>query len=110
MNARANTRVSILRGTATDTYGDTVDTLTAARTGVVASLIEVTRRPYLPAEGATRVVRSHVCRLTSGTDVVKTDRILDEADNSVYNILELNASPGSPAHRPDIVLSLSRTN
>jgi hypothetical protein len=109
--ARANTRVTILRGTTTNAHGDTVDgtsAASAALTSLPASLIEVNRRTYLPAEGATRVVRTHVCRLTSGTDVRKDDRIQDAA-GAIYQIVDLNASPGSPAHRPDIVIQLSKT-
>lgn len=111
MIARANTTVTVLRGTSTNGYGDTVDGTTAASadlTGLPASLIEVNRRTYLPAEGGVRVVRTHVCRLTSGTDVRKDDRIQDAA-GAVYQILDLNASPGSPVHRPDIVIQLSKT-
>src|SRR6185503_1159048 len=110
--ARANTRVTILRGTTTNGFGDTVDGTAAASASLAslpASLIEVGRRTYLPAEGATRVVRTHICRLTSGTDVRKDDRIQDEADDAIYQIVDLNANPGSPAHRPDIVIQLSKT-
>lgn len=109
MIARANTRISILRGTVVNNYNDEVDVQTPVRTDIPASLIEVSRRSYLPAEGATRVVRTHTCRVSPGTDVLKGDRIEDQADGSVYQILELNASPGSPAHRPDVVIQLSRT-
>ena len=109
MNARANTRVSILRGTVTNEHGDTVDTQTQVHTGVPASLIETTRRTYLPAEGAHRVIRSVTCRVTHGTDVLKGDRIRDESTNQVYIVEDLNDNPGSPAHLPDVVIALTRT-
>ena len=109
MNARANTRVSILRGSSTNVQGDEVDGTAAVHTGIPASLIEQTRRTYLPAEGAHRVIRSVSCRLTHGTDVLKGDRIRDEMTNVVYIVEELNDNPGSPAHLPDIVIVLSRT-
>ena len=109
MIARANTRVSILRGTATNEHGDVVDTITAVRTDIPASLIEANRRTYLPAEGASRVARTHICRLTAGTDVRKGDRIKDQTTNRIYQILDLNENPGSPAHMPDIVIQLATT-
>lgn len=109
MRARATTTVSILRGVSTNDYGDEVDEPTPLHTRVPASIIEQSRRTYLPAEGATRVVRSVRCRLTAGTDVLKGDRIQDEQTNAVYVVNDLNDSPGSPVHMPDIVLELSRT-
>lgn len=109
MRARATTTVSILRGTSTNGYADEVDEPTPIYTKIPASIIEQNRRTYLPAEGAVRVVRSTRCRLTAGTDVLKSDRILDELTNAVYVINDLNSSPGSPVHMPDIILELSRT-
>jgi len=106
---RVTTTVSILRGTSVNDYGDEVDESTPTHTGIPASLIEQSRRTYLPAEGAYRVIRFTRCRLTAGTDVRKDDRILDERTNRVYVVTELNDDPGSPVHRPDIILDLSRT-
>lgn len=109
MIARANTRISILRGTTTDDYGDEVDTATPVRADIPASLLQLARRTYLPAEGATRVVSDATCRVTAGTDVLKSDRIKDQLTGRIYTITELNVDPGSPAHRPDIVMRLSDT-
>jgi hypothetical protein len=107
--ARANTRVSVLRGTETNDYGDVVDGAAPVLAGIPASLLETSRRTYLPAEGAFRVVRSIVCRLPPRTQVLKGDRIRDERTNVVYVINDLNDNPGSPAHIPDVVVQLSRT-
>lgn len=109
MIARANTKVSILRGTTTNAQGDVVDGTTVVTADIPASLLESSRRTYLPAEGATRVPRTHVLRLTHGTDVRKDDRIKDQTTNRIYQILDLNDNPGSPAHMPDIVIQLGTT-
>lgn len=110
MIARVTTTVAVLRGSTTNSFGDPVDGTTEVLTGIPASMIERSRRTYLPAEGATRVVRSTTCRLTHGTAVLKTDRIKDEQSEAIYNILDMNDDPGSPVHLPDVVLELSRTS
>lgn len=108
MRAAANCTVSILRGTTTDTYGDEVDTLTAVQTGVVAWIFEQNRRVYLPAEAAYRIVRTYAGRVGAEVDIRKDDRVKNEQTNAVYLVTDI-ADSGSAAHRPDIVLQLSRT-
>jgi hypothetical protein len=110
VNARATTVVSVLRGSSTNDYDDEVDEPVPVHTGVPFSLIERTRRTYLPAEGANRVIRSYTGRTTHGTDIRKGDRIRDERTARIYVVTDLNDDPGSPVHRPDMVLELSRTS
>lgn len=111
MIGRANARVSILRGTVTNTYGDVVDSDSTVHRGVKISIIERTRRTYLKAEGASRVIRTLTGRTTAGVDIAKGDRLRDERHpERVYLVVDINEKPGALGGRkPDIVLELSRT-
>lgn len=109
MKGRATGRYSILRGTATNEFADIVDSETPALTGVRAAVIEQNRRVYLPAEGATRVVRSYAGLIGAEVDIRKGDRLRDERTNVTYMVLEIS-EPVNVAHSPDYELVLSRTN
>lgn len=108
VRAAATCRVSILRGTETNGYGDTVDSETAVRSGVPCSLIEQTRRVYLPDEGATRIIRSYAGRVGPETDLRKDDRIRNERNGRTYLVTDLG-DPESAALDPDITFTASRT-
>jgi len=110
VRAVATTTVSILRGTATDGYGDAVDdnTGTPAATGVPASILEQNRRVFLPAEQAFRIVRTYAGRVGPEVDIRKDDRLLDEQTNIVYLVTDLSDPHASVMH-PDYQLQLSRT-
>lgn len=107
MKARANTRVSILRGTSTDGFGDTVDGLTAVTTGVNASLIEQSQTVRRRDEREPRTIRSTRCRLPAGTDIRRGDRIKDESTGVIY-VFDEQVDPGNPVRRTDIRLDLRR--
>lgn len=108
MNGRATTTVSIYRGTTTDTFGDEVDdNSTPAATGVTASLLEQSRRVFVPAENRMTVVRIVTGRLTSGVDVQEADRLKDERTEKVY-LVEAVSAPQSPIGKADIKLDLRR--
>lgn len=108
MKGTANCTISILRATETDGWGDTVDSEVPIYSGVRCSLVEQTRRTYLPAEQATRVIRSYAGRVGAGTDLRKDDRIRDERTGVVYLVLELG-DPLSAVMMPDITFTASRT-
>lgn len=108
MIATATTTVSILRGDETNEYGDVVDSDTAIRTRVPASIHEQNRRVFLPAEQAYRIVRFSTARLPSNVDIRKNDRLRDERTGAVYLVTDL-ADAVSPAFAPDRHVELSRT-
>lgn len=109
MRARATTTVTILRGDTTNSYGDTVsDNTTPIASGVIAAIQEQNRRVYLPAEGATRIIRTYTGKLPPTTNVQKLDRLRDERTNVVYLINELHQAD-NPAISLDISVELSRT-
>ena len=107
MRAAASCKISILRGTETSTYDDEVDSTAVVYSDVPCSIIEQTRRTYLPAENAFRVIRSYACRVGSGTDIRKGDRIRNQRNGRVYIVTDL-AEPESSALQPDISFTASQ--
>lgn len=107
MKARANTRVTILRGTTTDAFGDPVDTLTTVATGVTASIVEQRKTVTNPADGVVRRVRYTTGRLPAGTDIRDGDRIRDEKTNVVYTF-DASSQVENAVRTNDIRLDLRR--
>lgn len=109
MRGSANTKITILRGTETDSYGDTVDSDVAVYTGVVASILSSSRRTYLPAEGAVRVIHSYAGRCGAEVDLRKDDRVRDERTGVVYLVTDLVDGSVIAGMQPDKSFTLSRT-
>lgn len=108
MIARATTRITVLRGTATDDYGDESDAATAVYTGIPAALTEQTRTVTTRESPTPRVIRFTVGRVTAGTDITDQDRLRDERTGQVY-IVEAVSSMNSAAVAADLRLDLRRT-
>jgi hypothetical protein len=106
--AIATTLISVLRGTATDAYGDERDVDTAVATRIPASLTEQTRRVTTRDDPTPRIVRYAVARVKAGTDVTDQDRVRDERTGAIY-IVEAVSSMANPAVTADIRLDLRRT-
>lgn len=106
--AIATTRISILRGTTTDAYGDEQDTDTPIATGIPASLTEQSRRVTTRDDPTPRIVRYAVARVSAGTDVTDQDRVKDERTGAVY-IVDAVSSMANPALTADLRLDLRRT-
>lgn len=108
MQAVANTKVSILRGTTTDAYGDEKDTDTPIATGIPASLVEQSRRVTTRDNPTPRIVRYAVARVPARTDVTDQDRLLDERTGATY-IVDAVSGMANPAIEVDRRLDLRRT-
>jgi hypothetical protein len=108
MQAIATTRVSILRGTTEDAWGDEQDTDTPVYTGIPASLIEQSRRVTTRDDPTPRIVRYAVARVPARTDVTDQDRLLDERTGAKY-IVEAVSGMDNPAIEVDRRLDLRRT-
>ncbi|MBD9700649.1 hypothetical protein IHE56_00790 [Streptomyces sp. ID01-12c] len=108
MQAIATTTLTVLRGTTTDVYGDEQDTDTTVATGVVASLVEQSRRVTTRENPTPRIVRYAVARVPAGTDVRDQDRVRDERTGATY-IVEAPSSMANPAMAVDLRLDLRRT-
>lgn len=107
------TWVTVLRGTATDTFGDQIDLPSEAGgdtlTRIRASLIERTRSITTPSSPTPRVVRYATARLPSGTAVTEDDRIRDEATGRIYAITAVTQSE-AVGFTPDLRLDLTLVN
>jgi hypothetical protein len=108
MQAIATTRISILRGTTTDAYGDEQDTNTPIATGVPASLIEQSRRVTSRDNPTPRIVRYAVARVPARTDITDQDRVLDERTGATY-IVDAVSAMANPAMQVDRRVDLRRT-
>ncbi|MEU1443112.1 hypothetical protein [Streptomyces mirabilis] len=108
MIAAATTTIAVLRGTSTNAWGDETDTDTPVHTGIVASLVEQTRRVTTRDDPTPRIVRYAVGRVTAGTDVTDQDRLRDEKTGATY-IVEAVSSMNSAAVAADLRLDLRRT-
>lgn len=108
MQVIATTKVSILRGTTTDAYGDEQDTDTPIATGIPASLIEQSRRVTTRDNPTPRIVRYAVARVPARTDVTDQDRVLDERTGATY-IVDAVSGMDNPAIEVDRRLDLRRT-
>lgn len=108
MYALANTKVSILRGSGEDIYGDETDATTAVATGIPASLSETAQNVFDPSTGTRRVVRAYRARLPRGTDVDPSDRIKDDTTNDIYTINDVIRQT-QPGFQGDLRLELERT-
>lgn len=108
MQAVATTKVSILRGTTTDAYGDEQDTDTPVHTGIPASLVEQSRRVTTRDDPTPRIVRYAVARVPASTDVTDQDRLLDERTGAKY-IVDAVSAMTNPALAVDRRLDLRRT-
>jgi hypothetical protein len=86
MSFLATTRVTILRGTATDRYGDDVDTDTVVAVDVPASILERPVTGARPAGGRTDTQRTHALRVWKAVDVRQGDRIRDQKTGFIYAV------------------------
>lgn len=81
-----NTTVSILRGETIDEFGDPIDSDDSVNAGVPISIIEYSRRIFLPAEGRETIVRQMMGRVRPGFDIREGDRLRDDRTGEVYLI------------------------
>ncbi|GGW98719.1 hypothetical protein [Streptomyces chartreusis] len=108
MQAIATTKVTILRGTEEDEFGDERDTDTPIATGIPASLVEQTRRVSGRENPTPRTVRYAVARVPAGTDITDNDRVLDERTGDKY-IVDAVSGMANPAIQVDRRVDLRRT-
>lgn len=103
------TTVSILRGTTTNDAGDVLDSNTVVYSGIPASVMERTRNGIDTLTQDPRVYHYTTMRVAAGTDILDTDRILDESTQLMYAVTDV-ARLASPVHTPDIRVDLTRVN
>ena len=107
-----NAYVDLLRGTTTDAYGDTADSMVPVIQGMPAILAETTQSVFDPATQMPRTVRQATCKVPSWAGVLSTDQIRDSLTGNVYAVIDVITPPvltslamGGP---PDTLLTLRR--
>lgn len=100
----ATTTVSLYRGTIKDAYQDTVDDNDIPKwSNVPASIIERSRKVFVPAENRIQTVRYLTVRVRANTDVVAGDRMKDEQTEEFYSVDAVHQVQ-SVGYTADIVL------
>jgi hypothetical protein len=103
----ANCKISVLRGTDTNAWGDTVDNGTVAASGIPAFIVVKSKSIYDGATQSSRVVQRIVGAVGSNVDVRDTDQIHDETNNVTYAV-EAVTQPLAAGLTPDLELVLTR--
>ncbi len=109
MYAIPTTTVSVLRGTTTDGYGDTIDGTTVASSGTPFSLVEKRRTVFLPETGRVQQIVYSTGRGPYDMDVEVGDRIKDEISSLIY-VVENVSRVQSPVNTPDTRVDLRRAS
>lgn len=105
-----NTRVTLLRGTGTDAYGDPTDTDTVFLAHIPATLIETGKNVQDPSTSTPRTIRQVQCALPGFIGVLDTDRIRDELSGNLYMVVGVDTPPTLIGETPDVRLDLKRVS
>lgn len=100
---------TVLRGTTTDDYGDTVDGSTAVLESVPWSVMEQRVQVTTTDDPDPRWVTSYTGRMPAGTALAVGDRIRDDATGQEY-ILDNFTEVRNPFVRMDLRLDLRRVS
>jgi hypothetical protein len=103
----ASCTASILRGTTTDQFGDTVDTGTVIATGIPFLIEETRQREFDPATQQPRIVRGTDGVCQSDVDIKPGDQVRDDTHNILYFVLDVTQKGGA-AWTPDLDVDLQR--
>lgn len=87
MSFLATTKITIKRGTATDRFGDEVDTDTIVDTDVNASILEKPVTGGRPASGRKDTQRGYFLRVWKNVDIQQNDRVVDQKTGRTYVVL-----------------------
>lgn len=107
MYGLANCTVSILRGTSTDQWGDTVDNGSVAASGIPAFIVVRSRQVYDPSTQTPRTVQTIVGAVGSEVSILDSDQIFDETHSVTYAV-ESVTQPLAAGITPDQTLELRR--
>lgn len=107
----ANTTVTVLRGSTTNAFGDTIPSGTAVLEGVPAFIGETGRKVQDPGSPAPRTIREVAGHVPRWAGVLNTDQLRDDRTGDTYQVLSVTDPPslfGSPGEWAQ-VLELKRT-
>ena len=108
----ANTTVTVLRGTTTDAFGDTIDEALPVATSIPVFLAETGKTVQDPSAATPRTIRQVTAQVPGWAGVLNTDRLLDERTQDIYIVLSVTQPPSLFGRRDDWnqVLSLKRVS
>jgi hypothetical protein len=86
-----NTTISIMRGTAESAYGSEIPSTEPLYAGITASIIDAGVSFRSGFEGRSYEVHNITGRVDPSTDVVQGDRVMDERDDKVYEVLAVTS-------------------
>lgn len=109
MYALPTTTVTILRGSTTDDFGDTVAADTVAASGVPFSLLEQRRTVFTAVDNRVQQVLYYTGRAPGDTDIRLQDRVRDETTGSTYYVDSVTRV-GSPVTVNDLRLDLRKAS
>jgi hypothetical protein len=107
MHAIPTTTVTVLRGTSTDGFGDTVSADTVAASGVLFSLLEQRRSVFTAGDNRIQQVRYFTGRAPGDADIRLGDRVRDESTGDTYYV-DTVTLVGSPVQVNDIRCDLRK--
>ena len=89
----ANTKISVLRGTGNDPYGDQIDVMTPFETDVPA-LAGGDRADSVRSCNAGAADRAHrQCYVPPWLDVLNTDQVYDQLTGDTFMVIDIVAQP-----------------
>lgn len=106
MSFLATTTVTVFRGTASDRYGDEIDTDDIVDTKVPASILELPPTGGRPASGRKDTPRRYTLRIGKRVELQQDDRIRDERTGLTYYVTTLgpeSARVGLGSTRADLL-------
>jgi hypothetical protein len=101
-----NRRVTIMRGTDANAYGDESDVGVPIYTGVPAALAETSQTAFDSASERQQIIRTVTCTVPNWADVLTTDTLRDETTGLYYMIESIEAQPGIGYYPPPKILTL----
>lgn len=103
----ANTRLTIMRGTAANAYGDLTDVGSPIYTGIPAAINESAQTVFDAATQRKQTIRTSTCVVPGWVDVLDTDTLLDEGSGNYYMIESSERQPTGPTGiTPNLILTL----
>lgn len=107
MYGLANCSISIMRGTSTDQWGDTIDSGNIVNQHVPAFIVVRSKQVYDPSTQSPRTVQTIVGAVGSAVDIRDTDQVFDETHSVTYSV-ESVTQPLASGITPDQTLELRR--
>ena len=103
-----NAVISLLRGTTSNQFGDTVDSNVPVITDLPVTLIETGKSVQDPSTPTPRTIRQIYLNIPQWTGILNTDRILDQATGDIYIVISVTKPPTITGAPVDTICQLKR--